>query len=242
MEDKTTTDVPVDNGVAEPTQPDYTEDTAAVDQTTSNTELQTETQSEPSEDEQLDSWAQNKGLQLDSDNARKAAKMAREAERAMHAKGQRASELEKSLTQTSDSVAEEVAQSTGQDPELIRRLQRVEVRDTVRDFYDQNPDARELETEMIEELGRRPHLAGDLDALYAVVKSKNLDAVKSQVKRETLQTLAQKQQAAVPTGNAVNSAAAAVRITPQNVDELVARNDLNWYRKNIDAINRAMAG
>lgn len=254
MDNDTTTEAPVESGatiqgvqvddqgqaVAEPTE---TEQAEAEEQATETPEQQAEeAPSEPSEDDQLAEWAEKKGLKLDSENATKAAKMAREAEKAMHQKAQRASELEKTLTSSSDEVAEEVAQNTGQDPELLKRLQRVEVKESVRDFWDSNPEARQYEPKMIEELQRSPHLAGDLRALYAVVKANDLEAVKSQGKREALESLAHKQTAAVPTGNAVNGASLeTATITPENVDELVGKNSVEWFKKNQDAINKAMA-
>jgi hypothetical protein len=255
MDETTTTDAPVetggqhidgvaidDQGMAIP-QPENTEQAEAVAQTTEPEAQKPQTDSKPSQDDELATWAENKGLQLDSDNAIKAAKMARESERAMHAKAQQKSELEKSLQTSSDEYAEDMALNTGQDPELLKRLQRVEVRDSVRDFYDTHPDAREIEQDMVAELQRRPHLAGDLEALYAVVKTRDLNAVKSQGKREALETLAHKQQAAVPRGNAVNtSGMGAESITPQNVDKLVGQNSYEWYVQNRDSINRAMAG
>lgn len=253
MDEQTTTDVsvseggtiqgvPVDDQGLAVSQPEPTE-VAPAAEATEQPEQQAQQPSEPSEDEELASWAENKGLELDSDNAIKAAKMAREAERAMHKKAQQKSELEKSLTTTSDDIAEDVAQRTGQDPELLKRVQRVEIRDTVRDFYDAHPEAREREADIVAELQNRPHLAGDLEALYALVRSKNLDAVKSQGKREALETLAQKQQAAVPRGSAVRGDnMGSQAITPQNVDQLVSQNSVDWFRKNRDAINQAMAG
>lgn len=255
MDETTTTDAPAETGAQTiqgvevndqgqaVAQPETTEPAEAVKETTDTPEQGQSTAIEPSEDEELAAWAENKGLKLDSDNAKKAAKMAREAERAMHTKAREKSELEKTLTNTSDEVAEDVAINTGQDPELLKRLQRVEVRDSVRDFYDAHPDAREIEREMVAELQKRPHLAGDLEALYAVVKTQNLDAVKSQGKREALESLAQKQQAAVPRGNAVTgSDMSPSKITPQNVDQMVAKMSVEEYQKRLPEINAAMAG
>ncbi len=255
MDESTTTEAPVETGAQAIqgvavddqgqaiAQPETTESAEAVSQTTETPEQSQSAAAEPSEDEELASWAENKGLKLDSDNAKKAAKMAREAERAMHTKAREKSELEKTLSTTSDEVAENIAIDTGQDPELLKRLQRVEVRDSVRDFYDTHPDAREIEREMVAELQKRPHLAGDLEALYAVVKTQNLDAVKSQGGREALETLAQKQQAAVPRGNAVTgSNMGTSSITPQNVDAMVAKMSVEEYQKRLPEINKAMAG
>lgn len=262
--EETTTNATVDEGaqsiqgvqvddqgmaVAQPEETDKAEavapTTESKDESKDEPENKTEeSKSEPSEDEQLASWAEKKGLTLDSENTTKAAKMAREAERAMHQKAQRASELEKSISTQSDEIAEQVADQTGQDPELLKRLQRVEVKESVRDFFDANPDAKAIETEMIAELAKRPHLAGDLEALYAVTKAGDMDAVKSQGKREALQNLAQTQQAAVPTGNATNGAAmsSSTTITPQNVDAMVGSMSAEEYKKRLPEINRALAG
>lgn len=260
MEDETTTDVPAeasgningipvdDQGQALP-QLAEAETTEAVEDTTEPEQEAEEAPTEPSEDDELKSWAEKKGLTLDSDNATKAAKMAREAEKAMHSKAQKASELEKSLEKTSDTYAENIANQTGQDPELLKRLQRVEVKEAVRDFWNtplngETPN-RDLEPSMIEILQTKPHLAGDLESLYAfaAMKSGDRNAVKSQGKREALESLAHKQTAAAPRGSAVqgdNMTSAA--ITPQNVDRLVGENSLEWFNANKDAINKALAG
>lgn len=62
---------------------------------------------------------------------------------------------------------------------------------------------------MIAEFQARPHLGNDLEALYATaaLKADNSAQVRAQASQETLQRLAQKQQSAVPTGHATNSAA-----------------------------------
>ena len=201
---------------------------------------------EPSEeDEQLAKFASAKGLELDSENARKAAKMAMNAEKLMHSKGQKASELERTMSTMSDVSAEQVAEATGQNPEVLKRLQRMEVKDSIREFWDTHPGARELETEMAQ-IAVNSGLYGApeaiLEASYAIALGKKTDAVKSQVKKETLQNLAHKQTAAVPRGNAVNAVTASEAITPQNVDALVASHDLNWFRAHQAEINKAMAG
>lgn len=215
------------------------------DQEAQNSEASTATEvTEPSEEEQLEKFATVKGLELDSDNARKAAKMAMNAEKQMHAKSQRASELEKTMGQMSDSSATQVAQATGQDPEVLKRLQRVEVRDAIREFWDEHPDARQYEAEMAQvavESGLYGSPEAILKASYAIAVSNNLNAVKSQGRREGLQSLAHKQQAAVPKGNAVNSVSTDTRITPENVDKLVAQNDQQWFEEHHDEINAALA-
>lgn len=210
MEEETTTPVPAEEG-AEPTaQPTEPETTEAVETTEPATEEQTEeapASASEDDDAQLDKWAKSKGLELDSDNAKKAAKMAREAEKLAGRNGQRAGELEKAATQVSDEDASARAEATGQDPELIKRLQRVEVKEAVRDFWSQPGIDPAMEPKMVEILESKPYLAGDLESLYAsaVYQSGGIAAVKSQAKKDTLSELAHKQQAAVPRGNANTS-------------------------------------
>jgi len=210
MDEETTTPAPEETG-ADTAQPVTTETTAAEPTASATTEEQTTEAPEgaPDEDAELSDWASKKGLELDSDNAKKAAKMAREAEKAMHQKAQKASELEKATVAISDEVAETSAAATGQDPELLKRLQAVETKEMVRDFWNQDGIDRKYEPAMIELLKTKPYLAGDLESLYAVAvqKSGGVAAVKSQGKREALESLAHTQQAAVPGGSATTKAA-----------------------------------
>jgi len=260
MEDDTTTNAPVETGEIQTIQgiqvddqgqaisePEETEPAAAVETTSEPEEQTTETQSEPSdEDEQLTKFAQAKGLELTSDNEKKLAKMAMNAEKLMHNKSNKASELERTMGQMSDESVERVAQATGQDPEVLRRLQRMEVKDSIREFWDSNPDAQQYESEMANiavESGLYGSPEAILKASYAIARSSNTDALKSQGKQEALKSLAQKQKAAVPRGNAVNTSVAnGQSITPQNVDQLVGQNTYEWYMDNRDAVNKAMAG
>ncbi len=208
MEEQTTTEAPVEAGAqAQPVEAEQA--TAATQTTESEQQTQSEqTESEPSEDDALAKFAQTKGLELDSENAKKAAKMAMEAERNMHKATGRAGEMEKTMSSMSDTSAEQVAQATGQDPELIKRLQRMEVKDSIRDFWDANPEARKYESEMAK-VASESGLVGAPEAIlkasYAMAIANNQGAVKSQGKKEALESLAHKQQAAVPTGSATNA-------------------------------------
>lgn len=258
MDEQTTTDASVDaggsdsiqgvavdsNGSAIPeSQPENTDQAEAVAPTTDDT-AEGEKPKEPSDEDDNSKWLKAKGIDpTDPEAIAKLTKSAREAEKAMHSKAQRASELEKTMTGMSDTSAEQVADATGQDPEVLKRLQRMEVKDSIREFWDTHPEARSYEKEMAE-IAVSSGLYGTPDAIlnaaYAMAVSKDS---KSQGAKEALQNLAQKQKAAVPQGNAVNpSGMGAESITPQNVDRLVAQNDLNWFKKNQDAINKAMAG
>jgi hypothetical protein len=253
MDEESTTDAPEqtggqtiqgvqvdDQGMAVP-EPETSEETAE------EPKPQEESQptEEPSKEDTLDSWAKNKGLTLDTDSARKAAEMARNAERAMHEKARRASELEKSMLTMGDESAEAVAEQTGQDAGTLKRVQRMEIKDAIRDFWDQNPDARTYEKEMAE-IATTAGLYGSPEAIlkasYAMARAQNEGATKSAAKREALESLAQQQQAAVPQGNAVTAGTtSASKITSQNVDQLVAQNDQKWFEDHYDEINKAMA-
>lgn len=256
MDDKTTTDAPVEtggqtvqgveidaNGSAVP-QPETTDSAEAVETTETPEQASTDAP-EPSKDDNSE-WLKNKGIDpSDPDAINKLAKAAREAERAMHNKAQKASELEKTMGALSDESAEAVAEQTGADPELLKRVQRMEVKDSVRNFFDGNPDAKPFESEMIAEIAKG-QLAGSaeavLEAAYAIALKNNVGGLKSQAKKETLTNLAQKQQAAQPRGAAVTSASASSAITPQNVDAMVAGMSHEEYRKRLPEINAAMAG
>lgn len=262
MAQKTTTEAPIEAGEAEVqhingiqiddqgmavevSEPGEVEEAEAVEETTEPEEKAVEAENEPSsEDEQLEKFAKAKGLELDSENAKKAAKMAMNAEKQMHSKAAKANELERTMATMSDESATQVAQATGQDPEVLKRLQRMEVRDSIRDFWDDNPEARQYESQMAD-IAVNSGLFGTPDAIlkasYAIARSSDSDALVSQGKKQALQSLAQKQQAAVPTGNAVNSGATSEKITPQNVDKLVSQHDQKWFEKHYEEINKAMA-
>lgn len=258
MEETTTTNEPVETGETQSingipiddqgmaiSQPEEQEQSSAAAATTAPEEQATTATSEPSDDEQLAKFAETKGLVLDSDNAKKAAKMAMNAEKLMHDKSKRASELERTMSSMSDDSAQRQAEATGENPEILKRIQRMEVKESINDFWLNNPDAKQYEAEMAKiavEAGLYGSPEAILKASYAMAAINNQGAVKSQGKREALESLAHKQQAAVPTGNAVNSSMTSNAITPQNVDRLVGSNSYEWYMQNRDAINKAMRG
>lgn len=250
MEDNTTTDVSQDTGV-DTTQPAVDDTTTeAVDTTTESTTQQENSDTyEPDASEEVDDtseWLSKKGIDpTDPDAINKLAKSAREAERAMHRKAAQAKELERSMTEMSDLSAEEIAYNTGQDPELLKRVQRFEVKSTVKDFFEQYPEAKQYEQQMIKnmsESGLYGSPEAMLKAAYSMAIAEDSTTLKNQARRETLENLAQKQQASVPRGNATNAGVSSQTITPDNVDQLVAQNNLEWFKKNYEAINRAMSG
>ena len=265
MEENTTTEATVDDGGAidgvaiddqgrAVPEPEETEDATAVEQTTDTEQEQESTEEasaesvatdEPSDDDQLAKFAEAKGLTLDSDNAKKAAKMAMNAERLMHQKSAKASELEKAAKITDEQVPDD---ATPQQADNVR-LRNLELSLTVQQWKNENPDKLALEYEMVKVLAdpvkRELVQAGylTLDEIHSLASNSqsNQADLKSQGKQEALKNLAQKQQAAVPRGNAVSASAKTSEITPQNVDQLVASHDQAWFEKNYESINKAMA-
>jgi hypothetical protein len=163
----------------------------------------------PDVDEQLQKFAQSQGIELDSPNAIKAAQALQKARGEATRNYQKASQLEQGMTEMSDASAEQVAGATGQDPEVLKRLQRMEVKSSVRDFFDSTPDARQYEARMTE-IAQTAGLYGTpeaiLKAAYGMALAENVagnaDRLKAEGARERLQSMAHKQQAAVPTGHA----------------------------------------
>jgi hypothetical protein len=269
--DTTTGAAPVDNGGNEPQiingvavdnqgqaipVPEETEAPATAEEATNEeAEEQQQTTEDPgaeptavpeTADEKLQKFASNHGLELDSPNAIKAAKMAMDNQAEFSRTRQKASELEKSMLTMSDESVEQFAEQAGMDPDVLKRVQRMEVKDSIREFFANTPDAKQYESKMTE-IATTMGLSGTpeaiLEASYAIAMAKDGDNLRSQGKREALQSLAHKQQAATPRGNAVNSAPVQAEvITSQNVDALVGSHDLAWFQKNREAINKAMAG
>ena len=210
QDDNTTTEVVEDQAGAIDAQPTADTTTATADVKTETVPSETSTDDAKSDESDMDAkllkFANSQGIELDSPSAIKAAQIAMKAQSEATRNYQQKSELEKTLETRSDEVADVVAEQTGQNPDVIRRLQRMEIKDAVRDFWNQPNIDRTMEPKMIEILSAKPHLAGDLESLYAtaLVQSGNLDTVKSQGRREALENLAQKQQATAPTGNATN--------------------------------------
>jgi len=237
----------VDGGTEVPQPTETTEAVAAesvdtsvnTEETTSQQNDQQNASAEETDSSQADDiseWAKKKGLPLD--DPVKLATMYRDAERKMHEASMKSKELENTVSQTVP------VEYTG-DPAFDQYAQTVNallIRDNVRDFFDNNPEAREFESKMAEIVTERPHLQGDLDALYALARNDpNREAeLKQAGGREALTNLAQKQQAIPPSAGATNSGEfSSEKITSANVDELVAKNGPAWYEANRAAILKA---
>lgn len=263
MAEETTTEAPIsdggqvisgvlvdDQGQAIP-EPEVTESAEAVTPE-NNTQESTSTEAgqAPQAEDELAKFAEAKGFDPNAltDGERKALEMARNAEKKMHETTVKASELEKTAKITDEQLP---ADATPEERDNVR-VRNLELRYDVQDWKRNNPDKLAHEAEMVKVLSdpvkKELVQAGyiTLDDVYSMAVGGNPDtlaSVKSQTEKETLQKLAQKQQAAVPSGNAVaSSGTGAEPITPQNVDRMVSSMSTEEYKKRLPEINAAMAG
>lgn len=215
MEEKTTTEVTQEEtGAATAALPVKSEETTAEETVETKSESETGAAALPAKDEEtqkLASFAKGQGIENVSDLTPREMSLLKSAydNKAEYERNrQKATELEKTMSTMSDETAQQVADATGQDPEVLKRLQRMEVKDAIRDFWDSNPDARKYQAEMSKiatESGLYGAPEAILKAAYAIAVANNQGVVKSQGKKEALESLAHKQQAAVPMGSATTS-------------------------------------
>lgn len=190
MDETTTTDVP-QNDSSEVTS--QLETAAAESAEVSTQEPQTDPQgtdeSVTTEADEDVEWLKNKGIDPGSESALKAtAKLARDAEREFHKSRQEAK------TPALQEQALQAIEPDEFDP-TAARLQAVETRLAVTDFYSNNPEAKALDAEMASLVQSKPYLAQDLDSLYKLAKadkyeadikaaeSKGRDAAKAEIAR-----------------------------------------------------------
>jgi len=198
------------------------------------------------EDKKLQKFAQSQGLELDSPNAIKAAQIAMKAQSEATKNYQKSAELER----VANIAPEQISPDATPEQRDNIRVRNLELRYDIQQWKMQNPEKLSNEGAMVQLLSDPTKRALvqegllSLDDVYAMAKGSgtNDGSLKSQGGREALQTLAQKQQAAVPRGNAVTSGTSSNKITPQNVDSMVARMSPEEYRKRLPEINRALNG
>jgi hypothetical protein len=218
MEDDTTTAAAVEPTGADealPVENDVT-DTAAEATTTDASETSQDAPADnqpsaPQVDDKLKKYAESQGFELDSPGAIKAAQAGLKAQAEATRNYQKAQELEKA---TSISPEQLPADITPEQRDNVR-VRNLEMKLDIQTWKSQNQDKLALEPEMIKVLSdpNKKTLVQEgylsLDDVYSLAKANapdNSDAVKSQGKREALESLAHKQQAAVPAGHATNSA------------------------------------
>lgn len=245
MEEQTTTE-PVaqeETQASEETQPEQ-QQSEAVTQTASEpgSDDSGDTASETAEedDSDLEEWASNKGISVETENEKKLAKMYRDAEKNMHQTTEKASELEKTLTEEAQgSQSEDTVQ------QLQTQVQYMQLQNSIRDFKEQHDVDPETETAMAKELKEKPYLWNDLEAAYGKAKLKTdqnqSEDLKKEGGQEALQQLAQKQKTAAPKGNAVDSKVSKDGITRDKIAQKTAEGDLQWLQSNKSEIDRLVA-
>lgn len=199
-------------------------------------EQKTETQATETDTEIIE-WAKKKGLTLNPENPNevKLARLQLENDRRFH-------EAQQTKVTPPDLIEE------ADDPAINKVIQRQndsEMRLYVRDWFDANPDMKEYRTQLMEIANNRPYLT-DMDdvAAHLYRDPEFVSKIRNEGGRQALENLAQKQSAVPPQASASNTAvyASDSAITPQNVYDLVDKNDQEWFEKNHDAISRAMSG
>lgn len=202
-----------------------------------------EPQAQANDTEDLNKFATAKGYDPEklSDGERKALDMARNAEKRMHEATEKARELE---TTAVGQVPVEYTGNTQVDT-LAKSVNTLLIQNNVRDFFSNNPEARQYEPKMAEIVTARPHLQNDLDALYALARTDpSVEAdIKAQGGKEALTALAQKQSQIPPGAGATNSGVYETSaITPGNVFDQIDKHDQAWFEANHEAISKAISG
>lgn len=190
-----------------PTAESTTEETSQSDET-----VETEPQEDNSEEADIKEWAAKKGLDLNDPVA--VAKAAREAEKAFHSKSTEASKLKKAMGDQGKEAGESDVEA--ETYETLNRLK-------VAEFYQEHPEARDLDTVMAEILDEKPWLAQDLESLYAVAQTKTeakkiLEA-RQQGQREERARIAQAQAAGAPKASATGKESSK-KITEADIEKM----------------------
>lgn len=198
-----------------------------------------ETQAADKTDAEIAAWSEKKGIKINPDNPNevKLARMQLEAERKMHESRQ-----VKSPVQPPEELP-----LTGEDvnyDQVAERLNRQEQLLYVRNWFDANPAAKEHRDELQQIAANRPWLT-NMDDVYAhfLANPSREAQLRQEGGKQALTNLAQKQQQIPPAAGATNSGVyQSNQITPQNVYDLVDKNDQAWFEKNHKAISDAMSG
>lgn len=238
-ESGTPTMVPVNQVqiAAEPNAASETQDETATEVSTeqaASTEVQaTET------DQEIVEWAKKKGLEINPENPNeiKLAKLQLDNDRRFH-----------EAQQAKPKVQPPELLDSAEDPAIdavIQRQNDSEVKLYVRDWFDANPEMKEHRQNLMQIASERPYLTDMDDVAAHLYRDPGfVSQMRNEGGRQALENLAQKQSAVPPQASASNTAVYASDnvITPQNVSELVDKNDQAWFEKNHEAISRAMSG
>lgn len=214
MEDTTTTDSLPAEASEDTSQLEQAVDNAA-EVATDETQTPTESDSAPQETED-DTWLKNKGV--DPSDPKAVAEAWRKAEQEFHKTRQDAkSQLQTAATNSyeEDEFADPMAQ----------RLQVVETRLAVQDFYSAHPDAKDMDADMAKIVTAKPYLAADLEAVYAIARAGKYEAdlktAETKGRTAAKAEIARTSGAALPNGNASDSTPAPV-LTRQAIADMTA--------------------
>ena len=238
MDSDTTTSDSVESGAddAQLETTDVNTEAVTEDEETSQTSESDESGSDEdnSDDTELKEWAAKKNLPLD--DPIKMAKMYREAEQALGKKGQKEGQLKNAVSTANEASSTEDYQALKNEVEALS-------------FYVNHPDAKQYESTMVDILEEKPHLASDLEAVLDIARGRSMTdaatrlAERNAGKKKAHESAEQAGRAAQPRASA-HSTTTVGKITPQNVDQVVAQHmgDPVWYQKNLAAINAALEG
>lgn len=243
LDDGANTAQPIESEAETAEQPQVEEQSASNtnDQPNESTADSTEEPKEAPQEEEsqadgddVQAWAEKKGLPLD--DPIKLAKMYRDAEKRMH----------EATTQVPKTPINppELLEPTGDEnyDQIVERQNVQEQRIYVRDWFDANPDMKEHRDDLSRIASERPWLTNldDVRAHYLASPDK-LKSMETEGGRKALTNLAQKQQQTPPSAGATNANSYATnKLTPQNVDQMVAKMSPEEYRKRLPEINAAM--
>lgn len=210
MTDTTTTEEATQSQGVDQTQPEGEQATTAEGQNeqTATTEQETTEPAQADNPDDWQGWLQAKGVDpTDPDAVGKVAKMAREAEKAMHGKAQKASELKKTLeSQPAGQVSENPLTQ-----QLFEEVVALKRSTATRDFKSEVKLTPAQEAKMVDYLASNPEKVQLINAGYMSLKdaytlsgagSIDPEAAKREGKQEALQQLANKQRVTSVSGDA----------------------------------------
>lgn len=188
-------------------------------------------QEDNSEDTELKEWAAKKNLPLD--DPIKLAKMYRESEQLLGKKGAKEGQLKNAVSEANTSAGVDDMSSLRNEVAALS-------------FYLAHPEAKQYEAEMVSILEEKPWIAGDLEAVLDMAKGRastslNLVAERQAGGKEALARAEKASRAAAPRASASSTDFDSNKITAANVDALIGKNDLNWFKAHRAEINAALA-
>lgn len=211
MNEETTTSTQVDDSTAsENTEQAEEQQEQAVqgDETSETTSSESTDESQDDSEDDVEAWAEKKGIKVETPNEIALAKMVREGDKKVTEATQKATELGKSVETASTELGLDDVAQLKNEVAVMR-------------FYQQFPDARDLDTEMASTLETKPYLANDLEALYFYVKGQQSDkalvAARQSGSKEALTAAAQAERAAAPKASATVRTGAPKQLTNEDI-------------------------